>query len=200
MTFILFLFFFCSLGVFFTFIIIGAFCFKENRQELKARIASRRGYSTPSEYSPFTPSSTWRDIDVFDQDFNTSDYFRKDFLTLRERDFFNKAILAVGIGYFVFPQVRLVDVITPSISRNKNKSLYLSLFRSLSQYSVDFIIVRKLDFHVVCVIELDDSTHDRPDRIKRDLKVNAALESANIFILRSRSPDYLIDVIKSRFF
>lgn len=200
MTFILFIFFFCALGVFFTFIIISFFCFKENRQELRAHLLSRRESLAPSEYSPFTPSSKVRDIDVFDENINTSGYFRKDFLTRRERDFFNKAILAVGIGYFVFPQVRLVDVITPSISKNKNNSLYLSLFRSLSQYSVDFIIVRKIDFHVVCVIELDDSTHDKPDRIKRDLKVNAALESANIFILRSRSPDYLIDIIKSRFF
>ncbi|HGB5417742.1 TPA: DUF2726 domain-containing protein [Salmonella enterica subsp. enterica serovar Muenchen] len=200
MIFILFLFFFCALGVVFTFIILTFFCFKENRQQLKSSLLSRRNSLDPSEYSPFTPSSKVRDIDVFDENINTSGYFRKDFLTLRERDFFNRAILAVGIGYFVFPQVRLVDIITPSISRNKNNLLYLSLFRTVSQYSVDFIIVRKIDFHVVCVVELDDSTHDRPDRIKRDLKVNAALESANIFILRSRSPDYLIKVIKSRFF
>ncbi|HGG6663541.1 TPA: DUF2726 domain-containing protein [Salmonella enterica subsp. diarizonae serovar 61:i:z] len=44
-------------------------------------------------------------------------------------------------------------------------------------------IVRKIDYQVVCVVELDDSIHDRPDRVKRDLKVNTALESAGIFIL-----------------
>ncbi|HHS0217674.1 TPA: DUF2726 domain-containing protein [Salmonella enterica subsp. enterica serovar Bovismorbificans] len=61
-------------------------------------------------------------------------------------------------------------------------------------------IVRKIDYQVVCVVELDDSIHDRPDRVKRDLKVNTALENAGIFILRSRSSDFLIDAIKSRFF
>ncbi|EAA6843022.1 hypothetical protein DRX19_18670 [Salmonella enterica subsp. enterica] len=191
--------FFGSLGFVFALIIIGYFCIKDNRKEFRDNVLrAKKEYSNSSGYSPFTPSKN-HDFDIFDENINSVDYVRKNFLTDRERKFFERVILSVSIEYFVFPQVRLVDIITPSVSRSKNSSLYFKLFRSLSQYSVDFIIVRKSDYHVVCVIELDDSTHNRADRIKRDLKVNAALESADIFILRSRSPDYLIDVIKSNF-
>lgn len=199
MIFIICLFFFGSLGFVFAIIVLSYFCIKDNRKDFRAILLRTKAERSNSPgYSPFTPSKK-HNFDIFDENINSIDYIRKDFLTFRERDFFGQVILSVGVDYFVFPQVRLVDVITPSVSRYKNNSLYFKLFRSLSQYSIDFIIVRKNDFHVVCVVELDDSTHDRPDRVKRDLKVNAALESANIFILRSRSPDYLIGVIKSKF-
>lgn len=199
--FILFLFFFGSLGFLFAMIILGYFCIKENRNDFRASLLRNKERTlTSSNYSRSTPSINLHDIDNFDDDVSSADYVRKDFLTSRERDFFERAILSVCTDYFIFPQVRLVDIITPSVSRNRNNSLYFKLFRSLSQYSVDFIIVKKVDYQVVCIVELDDSSHDRSDRVKRDLKVNAALESAGIFILRSRSPDFLIDAIKSRFF
>ncbi|EEM6321211.1 DUF2726 domain-containing protein [Salmonella enterica] len=192
--------FFGSLGFVFALIIIGYFCIKDNRKEFRDNVLrTKKERSRSSNYSPFTPSQK-HDFDIFDENINSVDYVRKNFLTDRERRFFERVILSVSIEYFISPQVRLVDVISPSVSRYKNNSLYFKLFRSLSQYSVDFIIVRKSDYQVVCVVELDDSTHDRADRIKRDLKVNTALESADILILRSRSPDYLIEIIKSKFY
>ncbi|HGG6664568.1 TPA: DUF2726 domain-containing protein, partial [Salmonella enterica subsp. diarizonae serovar 61:i:z] len=95
-------------------------------------------------------------------------------------------MLSACANYFVFLQVRLIDIIAPSASRNSNNSLHFTLFRSSSQYSVDFIIVRKVDYKVVCVVEFDSSTHDWPDSVRRDLKLNTVLESADIFILQSR--------------
>ncbi|EHJ0806462.1 DUF2726 domain-containing protein [Salmonella enterica] len=200
MVFIIALFFFGSLGFIFAMIILGYFCIKDNRKDFRHNVLrTKKEHSRSSNYSPFTPSEK-HDFDIFDENINSIDYVRKNFLTDRERKFFEQVILSVSSEYFIFPQVRLVDVISPSVSRYKNNSMYFKLFRSLSQYSVDFIIVRKSDYNVVCVVELDDSTHDRVDRVKRDLKVNAALESADILILRSRSPNYLIEVIKSKFY
>ncbi|EHJ3658484.1 DUF2726 domain-containing protein [Salmonella enterica] len=122
------------------------------------------------------------------------------FFDIQGEGFFERVILSACANYFVFLQARLIDIIAPSVSRNSNNSLHFTLFRSSSQYSVDFIIVRKVDYKVVCVVEFDSSTHDWPDSVRRDLKLNTVLESADIFILQSRSPDFLIDAIKSRFF
>lgn len=197
--FVISLFLFGSLGFVFAIIILSYFCISDNRNDFRSiLLRTKKERSNYFNQSPFSPSRK-HDFDIFDEKINPVDYVRKDFLTFRERDFFERIILSVGVDYFIFSQVRLVDIIIPSVSRSLNNSLYFKLFRRLSQYSVDFVIVRKSDFHVVCVVELDDSTHDRPDRVKRDLKVNAALESANVFILRSRSPDYLIEFIKSKF-
>ena len=53
----------------------------------------------------------------------------------------------------------------------------------MNRMSADFVICQK-DSSVVAVIELDDSTHERPDRMIADAKKNRALEAAGIPIHR----------------
>jgi hypothetical protein len=49
--------------------------------------------------------------------------------------------------------------------------------------SLDFVVCLK-DFSVVAVVELDDRTHDKPDRKSADLDKEMALEGAGIPIVR----------------
>lgn len=53
----------------------------------------------------------------------------------------------------------------------------------INRMSVDFVVVKK-DFSIFAVIELDDSTHSRSDRIKADEKKNAVLSSVGLKIIR----------------
>ena len=55
--------------------------------------------------------------------------------------------------------------------------------RRISQKHVDFLICDKKGFSIIGVVELDDRSHFRADRIKRDRFVDAALAGAGIPIL-----------------
>lgn len=53
----------------------------------------------------------------------------------------------------------------------------------INRMSADFVVCNK-DSSIVAVIELDDSTHDKPDRQAADAKKDKALEAAEIKIIR----------------
>lgn len=61
----------------------------------------------------------------------------------------------------------------------------------INRKSVDFLILAK-DATVVAAIELDDRSHDRPDRRRADAQKNRALADAGVPLIRwnvSRMPD-----------
>ncbi len=57
-------------------------------------------------------------------------------------------------------------------------------FNGISQKHVDFLICRNDDWMPMMGIELDDSSHERADRKKRDMFVNAVFASAGVPLLR----------------
>ncbi|MDT8871916.1 DUF2726 domain-containing protein [Komagataeibacter rhaeticus] len=74
-------------------------------------------------------------------------------------------------GVLVCPQVRLADFIVP---RGPDADANRRAFYKIASKSVDFLIIREGDGHVLLGVELDDSTHDLPERQYRDGLVNAA--------------------------
>lgn len=73
----------------------------------------------------------------------------------------------------ICPKVRLLDLVTP-IHGVKNYKILMS--KVMSKH-VDFVICTQ-DMNVLGIIELDDSTHLRKDRIERDEFVDTVLKSA----------------------
>lgn len=84
------------------------------------------------------------------------------------------------------PQVRLLDMLAV---QDNDRSRERTTINRLSSKSVDFAII-DANGCVVLVIELNDKSHDRPDRRDRDELVRVALEQANIplAIFRPRQP------------
>jgi len=80
--------------------------------------------------------------------------------------------------------MRLADIVKPRTGEFYDK-YYEANFRRISQYHVDFTILNDR-MKVVAIIELDDNSHDRPDRIARDEKVDSILEANNIKIIHTR--------------
>ena len=87
----------------------------------------------------------------------------------------------VGDDYLIQGKVRLADLISPDSSLSRTQTKWA--FRKISQKHVDFVICDKQDFNILGVVELDDKSHLRPDRIARDKFVDAALAAAGIPIL-----------------
>ncbi|HFO4903627.1 TPA: DUF2726 domain-containing protein, partial [Escherichia coli] len=81
-------------------------------------------------------------------------YKQKQFMTNRERYFFNLLYGQFSHNYFLFSQVRMVDLITPVFDKDTQYNSFIRAFRSISQYHIDFLIVSKIDFSIVCAIEL----------------------------------------------
>lgn len=87
--------------------------------------------------------------------------------------------------FHIFAQVRVVDIIKPNPALYKqNSKEFNSLFRQLSQWHFDFVLCYREDFRICCAIELDDPSHDRKARQKRDRILNKACKIAGLRLER----------------
>lgn len=112
-------------------------------------------------------------------------------LTYNEsRNFRSLQEAAFRKGYMICPKVRLADIVKP-----RNDKKYMSNFGKIKSKHVDFTICDQ-NMKVLAVVELDDSSHDRPDRQERDEFVDSILEANGIKVIHTRhiTPDILDNV------
>ncbi|MEJ0053984.1 MAG: DUF2726 domain-containing protein [bacterium] len=108
-------------------------------------------------------------------------YTRKQFfLTRAEHECYDALVAAVGDKYYVFAQVHL-----PTILDNKVKGQdWRAALAHVSRKSVDFVLCDKAYISPKLAIELDDKSHERPDRQERDREVERILSDAGLPLLR----------------
>lgn len=107
-------------------------------------------------------------------------YEKRKILTDAEQSFYQKLKELVADRYYIFPQVHLESLVRP---KTVDRKLWRKLWNKVIQKSVDFVLIDKLTFETKLVIELDDYTHLRRNRIDRDSFVDSSLKSAGIAIL-----------------
>ena len=116
-------------------------------------------------------------------------YYAKDLLTKNERRAYSKLkVLTDPRNLVICPKVRLADLVHP----HHNKPNYYSYFGRIQSKHVDFVICnQRMD--VIGIIELDDNSHNRPDRQERDQLVDDILTSVGYKIVHTReiTPDIL---------
>jgi Protein of unknown function (DUF2726) len=99
---------------------------------------------------------------------------RATLLTAGERRFYHQGLKpAVAHRYLISFKVRLADVIAAQDWESKHG-------RKIAQKHLDFVLVTPKQMRVVAAIELNDATHDSPDRQRRDDFLAQALQSAGI--------------------
>ncbi len=81
-------------------------------------------------------------------------------------------------------QVRLADIINCSESDWQK-----GYGPKISAKHIDFVLFDKNTTKIRLCIELDDPSHDKPERKRRDVFVNKALESAGVPLLRILTAD-----------
>lgn len=108
-------------------------------------------------------------------------YTRKQFfLTRAEHECYDALVAAVGDKYHVFAQVHL-----PTILDNKVKGQdWRAALAHINRKSVDFVLCDKAYISPKLAIELDDKSHERPDRQERDREVERILSEAGVPLLR----------------
>ncbi|ETO41242.1 DUF2726 domain-containing protein [Morganella sp. EGD-HP17] len=111
-------------------------------------------------------------------------YVEKRFMTRSERDFFYALNKQIGDKNYIFPQVRVADILNPNKKYHPRSKEYNSLFKQISQWHCDYLVVKKENFTIEHAIELDDHTHTKENRINRDIIFNLAMKQAGISLLR----------------
>lgn len=120
----------------------------------------------------------------------------KNLLTKTEADFLVYLKEAVNGDFHINKMTRMCDLV--DVNDELSKKEYMSYFRSISQYHIDFTLCDPLSYKPLICIELDDPSHEREDRIKRDEKVNRIFSDINMPLLRiMTSASYNVDDIRS---
>ncbi len=116
------------------------------------------------------------------QDPSDYSYERKfNLVTPTELEFFHILQSAVNKeDYYIVPQVHLSTLFKHKI---KGQNWY-GAFQHINRKSVDFVICTLKGLNPVCGIELDDDSHSRTNRVKRDEIVENLFEKTNLPLLR----------------
>lgn len=108
-------------------------------------------------------------------------YNRKNFfLTRAEHECYDTLVEAVGAEYRIFAQVHLPTLVDHTV-RGQD---WRAALAHINRKSVDFVLCDKAYLSPKLAIELDDKSHERPDRQERDHEVERILREAGIPLLR----------------
>ena len=104
----------------------------------------------------------------------------KALLTPAEHNFFSQVLARLEGKYRVATKVRIADIVQPK--SKSPKALY-----GITSKHADFVLCSRENFEPLLVIELDDSSHQRKDRKKRDVFVDKVYKSAKLPILHVKA-------------
>lgn len=116
---------------------------------------------------------------------------RNYFFSAAERSFY-EVLCRLTPEHTVFAKVRLADLVRVQASGRE----FWQRFNSISAKHVDFVLCDE-QLAPVVAIELDDSSHEQPERLTRDQFVDSVLESAALPIVHVRAKrGYVLDEIR----
>lgn len=110
-------------------------------------------------------------------------YRKKYLLTKNEWIFYKKLKpLADRYGLGVIAKIRLADLIEVDTEKTKDFGRF---FSRISSKHIDFGLVNPENMEVRYLIELDDSSHSRPERMERDDFINRVCEKTGYVLIRT---------------
>jgi len=107
---------------------------------------------------------------------------RESVLTKNEKEFYEILKVVVRDNQVILSKVRLADIF--EISKGKGSQSALNRIHSRH---VDFLICQNESLRPLFAIELDDKSHERSDRVKRDDFVNQLFEKTELPLIRFRA-------------
>lgn len=121
---------------------------------------------------------------------------RDDFLSKAELAFYRALCSATGERAVVLTKVNLADVFF--VSRPDQSVAYRN---KIDRKHVDFLLCEPASMRPIVGVELDDSTHQRPDRQERDHFVDSVFDTAGLPLLHvpvraAISISYLSDLLE----
>ena len=106
---------------------------------------------------------------------------KKSVFTVAERSFYGVLKEVVGDNADIFAKIRVADIVSPN--KKLDRSDWQRAFNRVSGKHFDFVICDKNTLSVLCVIELNDSSHNSARRMQRDEFLQFVCNSAGIPLL-----------------
>ena len=104
-------------------------------------------------------------------------------LTETENHYRNKLESWFGKYCDIHSQVSLGQLIEFANSHDFTEEECRRFFTIYNAMAMDYVIVSKKTHKIICVIELNDASHDDPKRKERDKKLTALMSESNIFFI-----------------
>jgi very-short-patch-repair endonuclease len=111
-------------------------------------------------------------------------YVKNNYLmTKAEHEFFKVLQQVVQEKYYIIPQVQLSKIVRV----NKYEKFKYKYANMIDRKSVDFVLFEKETFSPYLVIELDEESHQLPNREDRDHFVNAVMAKIGLTIVHIKT-------------
>ena len=119
---------------------------------------------------------------------------KKEYVYIKKSELsFYKTLHEAINGCVIIPQAHLSMFLDHEIKGQNWKAA----FARINGKSVDFLICTN-DMKPLIAIELDDNTHNQPDRKTRDDFVNSIIANTNMPLLRFKAGEWNSEIIKHR--
>lgn len=117
---------------------------------------------------------------------NIYQYTKKPYLLRKDENDFLKILEQIlSNRYYIFPQVHISSIVEHKIKGQSFKGALSHIDRK----SIDYLVCDKQYISPILGIELDGSSHDREDRIERDIEVERIFKDIDLPLLRINSKD-----------
>lgn len=126
------------------------------------------------------------------QEYNINYYpYHKKYLLTKNEYYFYRKLKPIADKYNlqILTKIRLADLI--EVNQGLPPREWGKYFAKIKAKHVDFAIAD--DMKIVLIVELDDRTHQRQDRIMRDLFVDDALKLSGYYIVHTYGNTQMID-------
>ena len=112
-------------------------------------------------------------------------YERCDLLTSNELEFYQiLSPIVCQHGWQLLMKMRLADI----MAVRKGTEEYMKYFNKIKAKHTDFVFCDPDTLEILAGLELDDPSHERPERIERDEFVDKAYEAAGIPLIHVWNP------------
>lgn len=98
--------------------------------------------------------------------------------TPAERSLLGVLDMALGQDYRILGKVRVADVV--EVSGTTGRSAWQIAFNRISSKHFDYVLCDKENLTVICVLELNDKSHNGRKRQKRDEFLDGVCKAANL--------------------
>ena len=112
-------------------------------------------------------------------------YERRDLLTSNELEFYQILYpIVCRHGWQLLMKMRLADI----MAVRKGTEEYMKYFNKIKAKHTDFVFCDPDTLEILAGLELDDPSHERPDRMERDAFVDNAYAAADIPLIHVWNP------------
>lgn len=152
---------------------------KEKTSQVTCNINTINEPLTNANVNSYVHENNFKDNNELNYNNKETSYLKQNILTDHELDFY-RVLQPVAENYRlnVLSKVRVADLIR--VDSNLPNSEWWSNFGKIKSKHIDFALARKSDLSVILVIELDDNSHSRYDRIKRDEFIDLIFKDVGI--------------------